>query len=126
MRKWTFILLFFGLTQCREPKAPRYEHCLDVTATAYNSLRWQTWGNPNETAWGDTLKPGMRAIAVSRDLLDSGLTHNRKVYIRELNDTFIVKDKMHRRWRKKIDIYFGLNRDSARAWGRRKVTVEWE
>jgi hypothetical protein len=42
---------------------------LRVTATAYNSLPGQTDNTPDLAAWGDRLRPGMKAIAVSRDLL---------------------------------------------------------
>lgn len=83
-------------------------------------------GNPAITAFGDTLKPGMKVIAVSRDLLDSGLTHNSKIYIPQLEDTFLVKDKMNRRFIRKIDIYFGVDRDSAIEWGLQKTEVCFE
>ena len=96
-----------------------------VTATAYNSLPAQTLGHPAEAAWGDTLKPGMHAIAVSRDLLDSGLTYRTKVTIDGLKDTFLVLDKMNRRWKKKIDIYMGVSRKDALEWGKREVTIRW-
>jgi hypothetical protein len=52
---------------------------LQVTAKAYNSLAYQTSSNPNITAFGDSLKHGMHYIAVSRDLLDSGLVQRTKV-----------------------------------------------
>jgi 3D (Asp-Asp-Asp) domain-containing protein len=89
-------------------------------------VSWQTKkGNPALAAWGDTLVPGMKAIAVSRDLIDSGLTHNTKVFIEELNDTFLVKDKMNRRWRKKIDIYMGTDVQKARNFGKKKLNIKW-
>lgn len=113
------------LASCSEPPEPRPVKSLCVTASAYNSLSYQTQGDPNLTAFGDTLKAGMKVIAVSRDLIDSGLIHNTKVYIHELEDTFVVKDKMNRRWQQKIDIYFGTDRDSAREWGRQKVRISW-
>jgi 3D (Asp-Asp-Asp) domain-containing protein len=99
---------------------------LDVTATAYNSVNWQTKpGNPALAAWGDTLEPGMKAIAVSRDLIDSGLVHNTKVKIKGLDGTYLVKDKMNKRWRMKIDIYMGVDVEKAREWGKKKVTISW-
>lgn len=98
---------------------------IKVTATAYNSLDWQTSGNPNITAFGDTLKPGMKVIAVSRDLLDSGLVHNTTLTIEGLPGVYTVKDKMNIRYRRKIDIYMGTNYDSARAWGHKKVNITW-
>ncbi|HKL37730.1 MAG TPA: hypothetical protein VJ876_02480, partial [Bacteroidales bacterium] len=68
---------------------------MEVTATAYNSHVNQTSGDPRITAWGDTLKPGMKSIAVSRDLIDSGLTSGVEVKIEDLPGTYIVQDKMN-------------------------------
>jgi 3D (Asp-Asp-Asp) domain-containing protein len=96
-----------------------------VTATAYNSLAYQTSSNPNITAFGDSLKPGMRYIAVSRDLLDSGLVHNTKVKLEGFDSLFTVKDKMNRRWRKRIDIYMGVDVKKAKKWGKKKLNIEY-
>lgn len=102
------------------------ERTLEVSATAFNSVRYQTSSQPTITAWGDTLKPGMKSLAVSRDLIDSGLTHMTRVYIEDLREEYIVRDKMDDRWTKKIDIYMGENIDSAQAFGERKVTISWK
>ncbi|MDZ7845639.1 MAG: hypothetical protein U5L96_02035 [Owenweeksia sp.] len=118
-------LLSTIVSSCNFGLEPIPTKSMVVTATAYNSLAYQTQGDPTLTAWGDTLKPGMKAIAVSRDLIDSGLTHNTWVYIEELQDTFLVKDKMNRRWTRKIDIYLGNYVDSARQWGKRPVNITW-
>lgn len=100
---------------------------LEVTASAYNSLSWQTGpGNPAITAWGDTLKPGMKAIAVSRDLIKKGFDYNTVVKIEGFEGEFLVKDKMHYRWKNKIDIYMGTDVEKAREWGRRKVKIYYE
>ncbi|GAA5033714.1 lipoprotein [Marivirga lumbricoides] len=97
---------------------------LNVMATAYNSTEAQTKkGSVGVAAWGDTLKPGMKAIAISRDLLDSGLSHNTRVKIEGLEGTFLVKDKMNKRWTNKIDIYMGLNEEKARNWGKQEVAI---
>lgn len=98
---------------------------IKVTATAYNSLAYQTNSNPNITAFGDSLRPGMRYIAVSRDLLDSGLVHNTKVKIQGFDSLFTVKDKMNRRWRKRIDIYMGNDVKKAKKWGKNKIEIEY-
>jgi len=104
------------------PKYNWYGH--EVTASAYNSVFWQTDSiNPSVAAWGDTLKPGMKSIAVSRDLIKMGLTHNTMVRIDTFPDTFYVKDKMHRRWRNRIDIYMGKDVKKARAWGKKKLII---
>ncbi len=97
-----------------------------VTATAYTSHVGQTDSTPNIAAWGDRLHPGMKAIAVSRDLLKVyGLKHKQKVRIKGLKGEYVVLDKMHKRWRKKIDIYMGRDKRKAFRWGRRKVEITW-
>lgn len=99
---------------------------LAVTATAYTSHVGQTDSTPNIAAWGDRLKPGMKAIAVSRDLLVRyKLKHGTSVKIRGLPGRYIVLDKMNKRWRKKIDIYMGMNKRKAFRWGKKKVVIEW-
>lgn len=98
---------------------------LNVTASAYNSLSSQGKGNPKITAWGDTLKLGMKVIAVSPDLLRKGLSYNTPVRIDGLEGIFFVKDKMHPRWQNKIDIYMGEDVKKARKWGRKKVRIQF-
>lgn len=116
-------LSFFN---CKDDELSNYEwKSLEVTATAYNSLSYQTNDNPFITAFGDSLKPGVRYIAVSRDLLKLGLTHNTLVKVEGLEGTYLVKDKMHYRWRNKIDIYMGTDVKLAKKWGRRKVNISY-
>ena len=104
-----------------------YNNRLHVTATAYTSHVNQTDSTPNIAAWGDRLKPGMKVIAVSRDLLhEYGLKHKQKVRIKGLEGEYVVLDKMNKRWRKKIDIYMGKNLNKAYKWGRRKVEIHWD
>ena len=98
---------------------------LVVTATAYNSVPEQTDSTPDIAAWGDRLEPGMRAIAVSRDLLEIGLTRGVEVEIEGLPGTWVVLDKMARRWRRKIDVYMGKNVPAALEFGRRELRIRW-
>ena len=108
----------------KSPESTVIWDSLEVTASAYNSLSWQTaGGNPSITAWGDTLKTGLKAIAVSRDLIEKGLDHNTPVKIEGFDGVFLVKDKMHYRWKNKIDIYMDEDVQKAREWGRRKVKI---
>lgn len=133
MEKFTksiFILIVAGLNACNEAGESEQQtekiqyDTLEVTATAYNSVESQTKkGNPAIAAWGDTLKPGMNAIAVSRDLIDSGLVYNSPVLIEGMDSTFLVKDKMNKRWTNKIDIYMGLDIDAARNWGKQEIDI---
>jgi 3D (Asp-Asp-Asp) domain-containing protein len=114
-----FILLILA-TSCKETRT------MEVTATAYNSVERQTKkGDPFTAAWGDKLKPGMKAIAVSRDLIPVGLDHKTEVSIEGLKGKYVVLDKMNKRWRQKIDIYMGLDEQKARNWGKRKVNISW-
>jgi len=99
---------------------------LTVHATAYNSVWAQTSGDPTLAAWGDRLRPGMKVIAVSRDLLRMGLKHNSRVKIKGLPGYYLVKDKMNKRWKRKIDIYMGRDIQMAREWGKRRVTIIWD
>jgi len=101
------------------------KNVLKVTATAYNSVPSQTQGNPTVTAWGDKLVPGMKAIAVSRDLITKGLDHGTKVNIDGMPGTYRVMDKLHKRWKRRIDIYMGKDVKAAKAWGKRQVTIRW-
>ena len=101
--------------------APR--RTLSLTATAYNSVPEQTNSEPNIAAWGDSLTPGMKVIAVSRDLLEIGLTRGAEVEIDGVPGTYRVLDKMGRRWEKRIDIYMGEDIQAAREWGVRNVRI---
>lgn len=119
------LLLFFN---CK--KEERFEdrfnwETIRVTATAYNSTTYQTSGNPHITAFGDSLYPGLRYIAVSNDLIKKGLKHNTPVKIEGFDSIYFVKDRMHARWKNRIDIYMGLNIEAARAWGRKKVNISF-
>ncbi|MBI9079423.1 MAG: 3D domain-containing protein [Pseudodesulfovibrio sp.] len=76
-------------------------------------------------AWGDKLIPGMKAIAVSRDLIPLGLGHNAEVIIRGLSGKYHVLDKMNKRWEHKIDIFFGDDLSLAKKWGKRKIVISW-
>ncbi len=115
------ILFVSGMFSCQSWET------LEVTATAYNSVEAQTKkGDPFTAAWGDKLEPGMKAIAVSRDLLhEYGLDYNTKVKINGLPGTYRVLDKMNKRWKKRIDIYMGTDIQKAREWGKQQVEISW-
>jgi 3D (Asp-Asp-Asp) domain-containing protein len=97
---------------------------LRVTATAYSSHRNQTDNTPFLAAWNNRIRPGMKIIAVSRDMLTRyGLRNGTKVKIGGLPGYYTVRDKMNKRYRKRIDIYMGVNRRKALRWGRRSVVI---
>ncbi|MFD2726038.1 hypothetical protein [Hyunsoonleella rubra] len=62
---------------------------------------------------------------MSRDLLKLGLKHNTPVKINGLEGIYFVKDKMHSRWKNRIDIYMGEDVKVARQWGRKMVSIEY-
>lgn len=126
--KKAFLFSFLALVflQCKDDESNLYDwKTIEVRASAYNSLSYQTDSDPHITAFGDSLKPGLKYIAVSRDLLKLGLDHNTLVKVDGLDGTYLVKDKMHRRWRKTIDIYMGTDVRAAKEWGRRKVNISY-
>lgn len=105
---------------------PDTSHKLEVVATAYNSLAAQTDSTPDIAAWGDKLKPGMKSIAVSRDLLKMGLKRGSKVRISGLEGEYRVLDKMNKRWTKRIDVYMGENLKAALNFGKRDVVISYQ
>lgn len=111
-----------------KPEPPK-RVSLNVWATAYNSTDAQTDATPHHGAWGDALdeavKPGLRVIAVSPDLLQKGLRRGQRVRIHGLKGEFIVLDKMPGRWKNRIDLYMQYDVRAARKWGRRRVKISW-
>lgn len=102
------------------------KHKLRITATAYTSHRNQTDSTPFLAAWNNRLRPGMKIIAVSRDLLKQyGMKNGTKVRISGLQGYYSVRDKTNKRYRKRIDIYMGRDRRRALRWGRRSVVIYW-
>ena len=110
-----------GVPESVEPEP----QVLVVKASAYNSRRGQTDATPSIAAWGDRLSPGMKVIAVSKDLLELGLGRGQRVRIRGLEGEYVVLDRMPSRWRQKIDIYMGNDVRAALQWGIREVEIEW-
>ncbi len=99
---------------------------LRVQATAYTSHSGQTDSTPFLAAWNNRIRPGMKIIAVSRDLITKyGLGNGKKVRIQGLPGYYTVRDKMNKRYTKRIDIYMGLNRRKALRWGRKRTVIYW-
>ncbi len=117
------IALFTCLLACAERKGAAQE--LTVTATAYNSVVGQTSGDPTLAAWGDRLDPNIASIAVSRDLIPLGLGHNTEVQIDGLAGTYLVRDKLNKRFTKRIDIYMGTDIEAAREFGKQTRVIRW-
>ncbi len=126
-RRARFVASLLGCLALQGPLAcaAGAQRTLVVQASAYNSLPGQTVGDPSLGAWGDELRPGMKVIAVSRDLLEEGLVRGTRVRIEGVPGEWRVLDKMGRRWERKIDLYMGEDVEAARAWGVRRVRIHW-
>ena len=97
---------------------------LRVTATAFNSVIGQTDAQPTLTASGEQLRPGLRALAVSSDLEREGLRFGTRVEIDGYGE-WVVLDRMAPRWRRKIDLYMGIDEAAAARFGKRQVQIRW-
>jgi len=128
-RPWVAgVVLAIGVMGCTSGEADSAVtwETLEVTATSFTLAEEETKrGNIGLTAFGDQLEPGDKAIAVSRDLIRLGLTHGTKVRVEGLPGTYTVQDKMHRRWRNKIDILF-TKRKRALEWGRKNIEIQYQ
>ena len=103
-----------------------FKHKIRVIATAYTSHERQTDKTPFLAAWNNPIRPGMKVIAVSPDLIRKyGLTNGIKVKISGLKGIYTVRDKMNKKLKNHIDIYMGTNIRKALRWGRRRVVLYW-
>ena len=103
---------------------PRKLFRFPVTVTAYSSTRDQTDSTPFVTASNTRVRPGI--VALSRDLLreftpGAPFSYGDRVEIEGVG-TFLVEDTMHKRYEKRVDIWFA-SRAAARRWGRRDLTL---
>lgn len=117
------LLIWLGYGLARPNRV--FWNSMEVTVTAYNSTPAQTDGSPHRAAWNNPLKPGMQAIAVSRDLIGLGLTDQTEVWIDGFDSPYRVLDKMNRRFERRIDVYFGLDVKAAREFGERRARIYW-
>ena len=101
------------------------ERSMVVSVSAYNSVASQTNSEPTVTAWGDKLKPGMKAVAVSPDLLDEGLSHGSKLSIEGLKGKYVVLDKTNSRFTKRVDVYMGVDVEAAKEFGVKQLRITW-
>ncbi len=130
-KRLSLLYLLAILFSCSNKKADKKESpyvwkTISVRATAYNSLAYQTSNQPQIAAWGDSLKPGMKCIAVSKDLLQLGLDRNTEVKLEGFSGIFLVKDRMHSKWRNRIDIYMGVDVKKALEYGVKNIDLQYK
>ncbi|RJS93246.1 3D domain-containing protein [Salinisphaera sp. Q1T1-3] len=98
---------------------------MEVRASSYTLDPRETRAAGDQIgAFGHKLSPDQKIIAVSRDLFRAGLIDGTEVRIEGLDGVYTVRDKMHRRWREKIDILFA-KRARALKWGIQTVTIHY-
>lgn len=104
--------------------APR---SLQVLATAYNSVEDQTDDTPWLAAWQNQLRPGQRVVAVSRSLERRyNITDGTVIFIEGLDGVWRVRDRMSSKWKDdRIDIWMEEDVEKARAFGARRLRIEW-
>ena len=120
--KWKFIILIAILLSTVMLKADR----LQVDVTAYSSTVGQCDSSPFIGAWNNDLrKYSMKSLAVSRDLLTLGIGNGSRVKLKCEDRTYwlIVKDKMNKRFIKRVDIYMGVKHKQARSFGVKKCIL---
>jgi len=71
------------------------------------------------------LRPGVKVIAVSRDLKKLGLDCGTEVRIEGMKGPYRVADVTAKRHRNLIDIYMGRDVKAARQWGVQQVEIAW-
>jgi 3D (Asp-Asp-Asp) domain-containing protein len=86
-----------------------------AVATAYNSEEGQTDSTPWVTASGTRCREGV----IASNFLPFGT----KVKIEGFNRTFVVEDRMHKRFSDRIDIWFRHHQD-AKQFGKRKIRYD--
>lgn len=120
---WVAVAVIAAIVSACESNKP--ERSMIVTVSAYNSVPSQTNSQPTVAAWGDELKPGMKAVAVSRDLLDEGLTHGSVLKIEGLQGKYTVLDKTGPRLTKHVDVYMGVDVEAAKEFGVKQLRISW-
>lgn len=100
-------------------RVPSMPLVLPVTVTGYSSEPAQTDSTPFLAAWGDDVRflraRGYVTLAVSRDLED----------LLPPGTVLLVADRLHHRWRGRVDIHFPSRGEAVR-WGVKRGTVEME
>ena len=104
-------------TKPRASKNAEVKRIMTVVATAYSSTPDQTDDTPFTTAWNTTVRDGI----VAANFLPFGT----EIRIPEVfgNKIFVVEDRMNKRYQYRIDVWFP-ERDSAKEFGIKKVTIE--
>jgi hypothetical protein len=81
---------------------------------------------PRRGSWGDELKPGMKALAVSPDLVQRGLGRGTRVRIEGLPSSYRVRHQLGAETLERVEIFMGTDSEAARRWHERRARIWWE
>jgi hypothetical protein len=81
---------------------------------------------PWRGSWGDELVPGMKAIAVSPDLVERGLVRGTRVRIEGLPPSYRVRHELGAGTHERVEVFMGTDAEAARRWHERRATIWWE
>ena len=122
-----FPFIFFLASDVLAENKPDFDACMEVKASAYTSHPDQTDETPFLAAWNNRLDPygGKKVLAISPDLLKYGIGNGSTLYLKGYGK-FRVVDKMNKKWRRKVDIYHGLDLEGAKKFGIKKIKICWK
>ncbi|MCE2390022.1 MAG: hypothetical protein J4G09_00890 [Proteobacteria bacterium] len=111
-------LLAAALTACTPTGEVRTVTAATYAATDGSGL--------HQGAWGDQLHPGLKAVAVSEELISRGLGHRSEVRVEGLPGSYTVLDRLGPEAKVDLSVYVGVETRASRAWGPRRVRIYWE
>jgi hypothetical protein len=97
-----------------------------LTVTASARLPAGGPGAVERGAWGDEIRPGVKAIAVSSDLVERGLVPGVRVRIEGFAGSYAVLDRLPPGRTRHIAVFAGLEPEAARRMEERQVRIYWE
>jgi 3D (Asp-Asp-Asp) domain-containing protein len=81
---------------------------------------------PWRGTWGDELVPGMRALAVSPDLVARGVIRGTRVRIEGMPASYRVRHELGAEAHERVEIFMGTDTEAARRFGERRARIWWE
>jgi len=80
---------------------------------------------PTRGKWGDELKPGIKALAVSPDLVARGMGPGTRVRIEGMPSGYRVRDQLPDGTRERIEIFMGTDAASVEHFGEKRMRIWW-
>jgi hypothetical protein len=80
---------------------------------------------PWRGSWGDELRPGMKAVAVSPDLVQRGLERGTRVRIEGMPSAYRVRHQLSAATHERVEIFMGTDAAAAQRWHERRARIWW-